>query len=121
MGRRRVFQRTDRYLQLHIADEGLAPAILPFTRRERPTGIALSDVRAPRSAILNFGLTSNASDPLTRARILHENVRCPECRRVGVIPLDMGDGDRRHAAMPVPGTATLVGFYCQSCGAEWAI
>jgi hypothetical protein len=36
-----------------------------------------------------------------------------------VIPLDLGDGDDRFAAMPVPGTSTLIGFACDACGAEW--
>jgi hypothetical protein len=60
-------------------------------------------------------------DPLTRARVLHDNRRCPHCRRGGVIPLDLGDGDDRHRAMPVPGTSTLVGFYCDACGTEWPV
>ncbi len=57
---------------------------------------------------------------LARARALHRNRCCPHCRRGGVIPVDLGDGDDRHSAMPVPGTATLVGFYCSACGAEWS-
>lgn len=56
---------------------------------------------------------------LSRARALHRNRCCPNCHRGGVIPVDLGDGDVRHAAMPVPGTSTLVGFYCNACGAEW--
>lgn len=60
-------------------------------------------------------------DPLMRARVLHENRCCPRCRRGGVIPVDLGDGDDRHPAMPVPGSATLVGFYCTACGAEWGV
>jgi hypothetical protein len=56
---------------------------------------------------------------LWRARALHRNRCCPNCRRGGAIPVDLGDGDDRHWAMPVPGVSTLVGFYCGACGAEW--
>ena len=56
---------------------------------------------------------------LNRARTLHRNRCCPNCRRGGTIPLDLGDGDRSHSPMPVPGTSTLVGFYCDACGTEW--
>jgi hypothetical protein len=38
-----------------------------------------------------------------------------------VIPLDLCDGDDRNAAMPVPGSSTLVGFFCDACGAEWPV
>jgi hypothetical protein len=58
---------------------------------------------------------------LKRARALHHNRCCPNCHRGGTIPLDLGDGDVSHSAMPVPGTSTLVGFYCDSCGAEWPL
>jgi hypothetical protein len=60
-------------------------------------------------------------DPLARARVLYDNRCCPQCRRARVIPLDLCDGDDRNAAMPVPGSSTLVGFFCDACGAEWPV
>jgi hypothetical protein len=76
---------------------------------------------APRTSTNDPPLRTNRMDPLTRARVLHDNRCCPSCRRGGVIPLDLGDGDDRNRAMPVPGSSTLVGFCCDACGAEWPV
>jgi hypothetical protein len=70
-------------------------------------------------SISQFKLPEGREALLSRARTLHRNRCCPNCRRGGVVPVDLGDGDDRHQAMPVPGTSTLVGFYCDGCGAEW--
>ena len=74
-----------------------------------------------RTSTADSPLPANRMDPLTRARVLHDNRCCPRCRRGGVIPLDLGDGDDRNPAMPVPGSSTLVGFFCDACGAEWPV
>ena len=92
--------------------------ILPF-----PCGNESPRISPPAAdcliSISRFKLPEGREALLSRARALHRNRCCPNCRRGGVMPVDLGDGDDRHRAMPVPGTSTLVGFYCDGCGAEW--
>lgn len=57
-----------------------------------------------------------------RARLIHENSVCPQCDRHDVEPLELDDAwVSTRGRLPVPGTATLVGFHCNDCGAEWPI
>jgi len=59
------------------------------------------------------------NDPLDRARTLRRNDRCPHCCRALVKPLELADALRSRNNLPIPGTATLVGFHCESCHWEW--
>jgi hypothetical protein len=56
-----------------------------------------------------------------RARTIHANRICPACGRTTVVPLESQDAARNRNLMPIPGTATLAGFSCHSCGAEWSL
>ncbi len=56
---------------------------------------------------------------MLRARSLHANQACPDCRRVGVLPLMLNDGRLDGSGRMVPGSATLVGFRCEQCSSEW--
>ncbi|MEX0702998.1 MAG: hypothetical protein WD069_12960 [Planctomycetales bacterium] len=56
---------------------------------------------------------------LLRARALHRNRCCPECEHPVVRPLEAEDAFIGRSRLPVPGTATLVGFRCERCEAEW--
>jgi len=58
-------------------------------------------------------------DELARARLLHENRVCPYCQHPEVEPLELDDAVYNGSGMPIPGTATLVGFHCLQCHAEW--
>jgi hypothetical protein len=110
----RVFRDENEPVILSFSRKGWRAPRAPESRNREETGpqrISLGDFRRPKTSM----------DVLTRARALHENRCCPRCRRAGAIPLDLGDGDERNAAMPVPGSATLVGFYCDACGAEWPV
>lgn len=60
-------------------------------------------------------------DMLTRARIIHENRCCPECSRAAVVPVDAEPQLMFRNHMPVPGSGTLVGFECESCGHAWEV
>jgi len=88
-------------------DEGApaddSPVILSFHRR----GARLT--RNPQRALL------------IRARLIHENRCCPECERAAVVPVDSEPALAFRDSMPVPGSGTLVGFACDSCGHEWEI
>lgn len=57
-----------------------------------------------------------------RARLIHQNSQCPDCHASLVEPIELNDGLRaRGNRLPVPGTATLVGFHCHRCGYEWPV
>ncbi len=58
-------------------------------------------------------------DVVTRARIVHTNSRCPVCRHPVIEPIELNDGLRGRSHLPIPGTATLVGFRCERCDLEW--
>jgi hypothetical protein len=59
------------------------------------------------------------SDLIARARRLCENNRCPNCSHPVVEPLELADALLSRNRMPIPGTATLVGFRCDRCFSEW--
>jgi hypothetical protein len=128
MSRLPVFKRLSSRPRLRIHRDESEAVILPFSRRnwgssERTGRRGPECFEEQGTAVATCPLPVNriGMDPLMRARVLHENRCCPRCRRGGVIPLDLGDGDKRNPAMPVPGSATLIGFCCDSCGAEWGV
>ncbi len=59
--------------------------------------------------------------PISRARALHANRYCPTCGHSTVEPVTLNDGLRDGSGEYVPGTATLVGFHCGQCEAEWPV
>ena len=63
----------------------------------------------------------SVADLITRARTLHENKRCPHCEHPIVEPIELADAAFGRGRQPIPGTATLVGFRCQRCLAEWLV
>ncbi|MBX3443281.1 MAG: hypothetical protein KF774_12825 [Planctomyces sp.] len=82
-------------------DEEHEPATLPFQPRIIPLR-RLSQVSA-----------------VQRARLWQRNQACPCCHRITVEPVELEDAllDRKNE--PIPGTATVVGFCCESCGTRW--
>jgi hypothetical protein len=123
MSRLTALSRPSGRPRFRVVQPDVDAVILPFSSRH--AGVRVSPrAEAPRSevscvAIAEYQPLAGRDALLRRARTLHRNRCCPNCRRGGVIPVDLGDGDNRHSAMPVPGTSTLVGFYCDACGAEW--
>ena len=64
--------------------------------------------------------TISRDETVHRARILRENRCCAFCRSMFVEPLELDDAViSRRNHRPIPGTATIVGFHCHSCSAEW--
>jgi hypothetical protein len=59
-------------------------------------------------------------DTVARARVLHENRDCPHCGHSVIVPIELRDAILGLGLLPIPGTATLVGFRCDHCVAEWA-
>jgi hypothetical protein len=126
MSRLPIFKRLSSRPPFRVFRDETEPVILPFSLKNRRASLDAAPRRygntgPERISLIDFRPAARSMDVLTRARALHENRCCPRCRRAGAIPVDLGDGDNRNAAMPVPGTATLVGFYCGSCGAEWPV
>lgn len=64
---------------------------------------------------------ANSLDVVSRARILFQNRRCRHCGYPVVEPLELDDGLVNSSGREIPGTATLIGFQCQSCDATWSI
>ena len=61
-------------------------------------------------------------EPVERARLLSDNSVCPECDRANIEPLELADGViSPKSRLPIPGTATIVGFHCNECGTEWPV
>lgn len=58
-------------------------------------------------------------DVLQRSRVIHDNRQCPSCHHPVVTPVELRDCLVNRNGMPVPGTATLVGFHCDRCDYEW--
>jgi hypothetical protein len=58
-------------------------------------------------------------DIICRARKIHQNQCCQFCRSAAVDPVELQDALLNRNRLPIPGTATLVGFHCNACGYEW--
>ncbi len=74
--------------------------------------------RARRSMVIS----GRFMEPVDRARILQQNNCCPECTLHDIEPLELSDAViSPKNRLPVPGTATIVGFHCNNCGTEWPV
>lgn len=79
------------------------PAILKFPRLR----IAPHTQTAPEPAVVR------------RAKLLHLNSCCPDCKSVAVDPIELNDAMLNIQRRPIPGTATVVAFHCNRCFHEW--
>jgi hypothetical protein len=77
-----------------------APIILPFAR-------------------FSYSRDYRLLDPLSRARTIYANSRCCNCGYPMVEPIELDDSLMNRNRLPIPGTATLVGFRCDRCHLEW--
>jgi hypothetical protein len=75
--------------------------------------------------ILQFRVEpARAAEPLNiiqRSRLLFENRSCRSCGYPVVTPIELNDAQLNRNCRPIPGTATLVGFRCHGCKAEWSV
>lgn len=61
-------------------------------------------------------------EPARRAQLIRSNSTCPNCAQHDIEPLELEDAViSPKSRLPVPGTATIVGFHCHDCGAEWPV
>lgn len=58
---------------------------------------------------------------LARTRVMYQNKRCRCCHRPTVEPVEQDDALLNRNRMPIPGSATLVGFHCQYCRHQWRL
>lgn len=56
---------------------------------------------------------------IQRSRLLHENRKCRHCHRPVVQLIHNNDAFQGRGQLPVPGTATLLGFRCEYCRRVW--
>lgn len=85
-----------------------------FDRNEEPTLISF------RSHVLRLK-TRGYLRILQRARDLHDNRHCPSCGHAAVEPIELRDALFSRNRLPIPGSATLVGFHCGTCRSEWPV
>lgn len=57
--------------------------------------------------------------PVERARVLFANRQCPKCHYPVVRPVELDDAAVGRSGLPIPGTATLIGFECAGCEKTW--
>ncbi len=84
----------------HQATDEDAPRILKFS----------AELRGPRM-----------QDVIARARLSRRNRQCPSCQRVTVDPIELGDAWTNRNGASVSGSATVVGFRCNSCRHQWGV
>lgn len=87
--------------------------------------VAAGGVAIHEPAVIPFAVTSTRGargefDVVTRARALFDNRCCQTCGYPVVEPIELADGLKNRNGMVIPGTATLVGFRCCGCRAEWS-
>jgi hypothetical protein len=83
------------------------PMILPFPNRRTNS--------APDHEAMD------AIDVVSRARVLFANRKCRDCGYPVVEPIELSDSAVNLSGLAIPGTATLVGFRCCGCEAEWSV
>ncbi|MBT4865805.1 MAG: hypothetical protein HON53_11920 [Planctomycetaceae bacterium] len=89
-------------LSMVSADRAGEPTVIPFAQHQRKaTG------------------HSRSTDVVDRAHTIHTNGRCPACLHPVVEPIELNDALVGRGNLPIPGTATLVGFRCDRCECEW--
>ncbi len=90
------------------ADTEVDREILPFDRH--------------RTRIISGRISPRRLRVLNRARLLFENRKCAFCEKATVEPLELDDAViSRKNGKAIPGTASIVGFHCHTCGKEWPV
>lgn len=104
--------RMHQHLRLYNPPEEVVEEQTTFEPRD------IIPIRRKRATIIS----GRYAAPVDRARVIRENAVCPECEALNVEPLELHDAViSPRNRMPVPGTATIVGFHCNSCDTEWPV
>lgn len=99
----KIYYPDDTHSESVTSQEESSSMILPFQRRypRKPQFLKQEDW------VLN------------RARILFKNQHCPACNSSAIEKLELRDGLLNRKNRLIPGTATVVGFRCETCDTEW--
>jgi len=100
-------------LKLYSADGYDAAPVDCTSNDERPMILSF------KSHQRRFLHSSDSWDLLSRARTVFHNRQCRYCDHPVVEPIELDDAVLNRNQMPMPSTATLVGFHCSGCHAEW--
>lgn len=93
-------------------------ANLGSTATENPMILPFPKSRFSREPVAKTTLKMNVLD---RARAIYANRQCRECGYPVVEPVELPDSTHNLSGLAIPGTATLVGFHCCGCDAEWRL
>lgn len=100
-----------------------APDVTEATETEYPS-LGLYHEPEEEPEVLSWRVMRRDGQPsyleiINRSRMLHMHRRCHQCGRPTVQPLERDDATLGKNRLPVPGTATVVGFHCVYCQSEW--
>lgn len=103
-------------LKLRIYEPPAEPSVDETSEADQPHILPFAD--RSRTTIISGRLTG----PADRARLLRQNSICPECSQTDVEPIELRDAViSPKSRLPIPGTATIVGFHCNCCENEWPV
>ncbi len=103
-----------------------SPRGIDASRRDGPQNRipddAFEDIIPIERGRRSMVISGRFMEPVDRARVLQQNSCCPECTLNNIEPLELADAIiSPKNRLPVPGTATIVGFHCNDCGTEWPV
>jgi hypothetical protein len=85
--------------------------------------VADRDIAGDQPDVVPFRRVSRTQtrqqDVVERARTFYRNRRCATCGYPVVTPIELDDALINKCGQKIPGSATLVGFRCCGCHAEW--
>lgn len=106
------------HLRLFSPSEDMAEGEQATPEASQPPEDIIPIDRARRSVIFS----GRFMPVVDRARLIHQNSTCPECGHQDIEPLELADSViSSRSRLPIPGTATIVGFHCNDCGVEWPV
>ncbi len=75
--------------------------------------------RQPWESRKKLQLDEGTLRAISRAKMIRKQNACPECGCASVAPIELENPILNRNRLPIPGTASLVGFRCTKCEAEW--
>ena len=118
MSRLRLYLPPRRTIPVPHEAETSAPAAEPQPQESTEEGPTILSFVEHVGNQLGYSY-QRITDPLFRARVIHSNRYCPKCQHPNVEPLELDNAVMSKNYLPIPGTATLVGFHCHGCQHQW--
>lgn len=87
---------------------------------EKPEPYVVS-FRQPWESRKRLQLDEATLRSIYRAKKIKEHRSCPTCGAATVVPVELANAILNQNRLPIPGTATLVGFRCTTCEREWPV